>query len=59
MSAVIEMCLEDMGELGHLPEFIGIQKVILDDTPSRAQYHKKATCPAGHDNGDLFPALHG
>lgn len=37
ISEVIEMCLEDLGDLGSSPEFIGIQKVILDDTPSRPQ----------------------
>jgi hypothetical protein len=27
------MCLEDTEEPASLPEFIGIQRVVLDDTP--------------------------
>jgi predicted RNase H-like HicB family nuclease len=34
MSEVIEMCLEDTEEPASLPEFIGIQRVVLDDTPT-------------------------
>ena len=37
MSEVIEMCLEDTEELGSLPEFIGIQRVVLDDTPTHPE----------------------
>jgi predicted RNase H-like HicB family nuclease len=34
ISEVIEMCLEDIEEVDPLPEFVGIQRVVLDDRPS-------------------------
>jgi predicted RNase H-like HicB family nuclease len=37
ISEVIEMCLEDTEGVGPLPEFIGIQRVVLDDTPTNPQ----------------------
>jgi predicted RNase H-like HicB family nuclease len=36
ISEVISMCLEEVEEVGPLPEFIGIQKVVLDDTVTHA-----------------------
>jgi predicted RNase H-like HicB family nuclease len=37
MREVIEMCLEDMEHVGPLPEFIGVKKVVLNDTPSHPE----------------------
>jgi predicted RNase H-like HicB family nuclease len=37
ISEVIEMCLEDTEGVCPLPEFIGIQRVVLDDTPTNPQ----------------------
>jgi predicted RNase H-like HicB family nuclease len=37
MSEVISMCLEEIGEFSPLPEFVGIQKVVLDDTATHPQ----------------------
>jgi predicted RNase H-like HicB family nuclease len=37
MSEVIELCLDGTEEPDSLPEFVGIQRVVLDDTSTRPQ----------------------